>query len=572
MIIMSSQISPSAPLRCDVCVVGAGAVGISLALALARQGLDVIVAEAGDAKPDAAIQDAYAGAVVDPALHRPLVDYRERRLGGSTTVWGGRCMPLDPIDYMARDWVPNSGWPIGPEALAPYYPQANRICEAGDFTYTAETALPADAEPMIRGFAGTAFSTNKLERNSCPTNFAKAYGPQLQAAPNVRVLLRAPVTAINLGPEGRHVASVSLRDAAGRPFTIEPREVVVANGGLETVRLLLASRNVHPHGIGNHHDVLGRYYQAHLAGTIGAVRFDLSKTAVWNDYDRDADGVYVRRRLALTEDAQRAHRLSNFVARIHNPRIADPAHGTAILSALFLGQWAIPRLYRVRVVGEEGATLGTWARHAVNALRDPFGVARFGFKMGVLRRLAARKYPSLVVKPRHGDYSIDFHAEQIPNPASRVVLGMERDALGMQRLTADWRYLPQDVTMLQGSLRLLARDLAAGGLAQLDYDEDAVEAEMTRYGAYPGHHIGLARMGTDPRTSYVDANCRVHGVANLSLAGTAVFSTSSQANPTLTAVALGLRLADALGDRLAGSATAVAPKTSRAIAKEAPVA
>ena len=126
--------------------------------------------------------------------------------------------------------------------------------------------------------------------------------------------------------------------------------------------------------------------------------------------------------------------------------------------------------------------------------------------------------------------------------------------------------------MLQGSLRLLARDLAAGGLAQLDYDEDAVEAEMTRYGAYPGHHIGLARMGTDPRTSYVDANCRVHGVANLSLAGTAVFSTSSQANPTLTAVALGLRLADALGDRLAGSATAVAPKTSRAIAKEAPVA
>ena len=546
MIILSSQLSSSSPLQCDVCVIGAGPVGIALALALARDGLDVIVTEAGDRRPDAAIQDAHAGTVADPALHRPLIDYRERRLGGSTTVWGGRCMPLDPIDYAQRDWVPHSGWPIGPEELAPYYARANQICEAGAFAYTADTALPADARPMIRGFSGESFSTDHLERSSCPTDFARRYERDLEQTPNIRLLLRAPVTAINLGQEGRHVASLSIQDAAGRPFTIQPREVVVANGGMETARLLLASRDVHPHGIGNHHDVLGRYYQAHLAGMIGAVRFDLSKTEVWNDYDRDGDGVYIRRRLALTEEAQRTHRLTNFVARLHNPRIADPAHGTAILSSLFLGQWAIPRIYRGRVVGEEGASLRAWAHHAVNVLRDPVAVAAFGFKMGVARRFAARKYPSLVVRPRHGDYSIDFHAEQIPNPASRVTLGTERDALGMPRLIADWRYLPEDVAMVQGSLRLLARDLAASGLARLDYDENAVETEMTRYGAYPGHHIGLARMGTDPRSSMVDADCRVHGVGNLSLAGTAVFPTSSQANPTLTAIALALRLADHL--------------------------
>jgi choline dehydrogenase-like flavoprotein len=558
MIVLSSDLSPHSLLRCDVCVIGAGAVGISLALALARSGLDVIVAEAGDRKPDAAIQDAYAGTVADEALHRPLIDYRERRLGGSTTVWGGRCMPLDAIDYEQRDWVPESGWPIGPEALAPFYPEANRLCEAGEFSYLASEALPADARPMIKGFAGTSFTTDRLERSSRPTDFAKAYGQELERAPNIRLLLRAPVTAIRLGEAGRHVASVDLRDAAGRPFTIAPREVVVANGGLETVRLLLASRDVHPHGIGNHHDVLGRYYQAHLAGTIGTVSFDPARTAIWNGYDRDAEGVYVRRRLALTEAAQREHRLGNFIARLHNPRIADPAHGTAILSALFLGQWLVPRLYRARLVGEEGAGIGAWARHAVNVARDPFSVAAFAARMLVGRQFAARKYPSLVVTPRTGLYSIDFHAEQFPNPASRVYLGTERDALGMPRLIADWRYLPQDVTNVQGALRLLARDLGASGLA-LDYDEGEVETEMTRYGAYPGHHIGLARMGGDPRSSMVDADCRIHGVGNLSLAGTAVFPTSSQANPTLTAIALALRLADRLAGEARGAAAIAKP-------------
>jgi len=545
-IILSTSLSSSGPLRCDVCIVGAGPVGIALALALAERGQAVIVAEAGDRRSDAAIQDAYAGSVVDEALHSPLIDYRERRFGGSSTVWGGRCMPLDPIDFEARDWIDHSGWPIGPQALAPFYPAANRLCEAGEFAYRADQVLGPHARPMIRGFAGQAYTTDRLERSSCPTDFARRYGADLEKAQNIRLLLRAPVTSINLHPDGRRVADVSLRDAAGAPFSIQAREVVVATGGLESARLLLASRDVHPHGIGNHHDVLGRYYQAHLAGTIGTVTFDLAKTAIWHGYDRDAEGVYVRRRLALSEAAQREHRLGNVIARLHHPRIADPAHGTAVLSALYLGQGLVPRLYRKRLAGVEGAGLRDWLHHAANVARNPLAVAAFANRMLVGRRFARRKFPSVIVTPRTGRYSIDFHAEQVPNPASRVTLGTERDALGMPRLVADWRYLPQDVATVRGALALLADDLAASGLGRFDYDPDAVESEMVLYGAYPGHHIGTVRMGDDPASSMVDAACRVHGVAGLSVVGTAVFPTSSQANPTLTAIALALRLADRL--------------------------
>jgi choline dehydrogenase-like flavoprotein len=96
------------------------------------------------------------------------------------------------------------------------------------------------------------------------------------------------------------------------------------------------------------------------------------------------------------------------------------------------------------------------------------------------------------------------------------------------------------------AIALLAQELDRNGVGRLDYEPESVEAEMTRYGAYGGHHIGTARMGSDPRSSVVDADCRVHGVGNLYIAGSATFPTSSQANPTLTLVALSLRLAATL--------------------------
>lgn len=526
----------------EVCVIGAGAVGIALALTLAEAGVHVTVVEAGGERRDEAVQDAYRGTVADPDLHSPLHDYRERRLGGTSTIWGGRCMPLDPIDFTARDWIAESGWPIGPEALAPYYPAANRWCEAGRFDYDAASALPADAQPMIAGFDGAAFGTDRLERFSCPTDFGRRYRQRLAALPNVRLLLDAAVTAIRLDPAGVRVVGLSLRTKAGHTLELAPRQVVLCAGGLESARLLLANRDVHPQGIGNHHDVLGRYYMSHLAGTIGTLRIT---APVWHGYDLADDGTYCRRRLALREEAQVAHRIGNFVARLHHPRIADPRHGAGQLSALYLGRALVPRIYRARLTGDGERGAG-YARHIGNVLRQPGAVARFARDTLTKRWLAERKYPSVVATPVDGAYMLDFHAEQEPCRDSRVTLSDERDALGMPRLAVDWRYTRGDVRTVEVALQLLAEDIRHSGCGTFDYDPEQVEREMIRYGAYPGHHIGTVRMGKDPRHSMVDAECRVHGLANLHVAGAAVFPTSSQANPTLTAVALALRLADRL--------------------------
>ena len=543
MILDVTDFSDGHVLQSDVCIVGAGAAGIAMALELIDSGIDVLLLESGGlgAEPDA--QALYQGTVQNEQLHSPPDRYRQRRFGGTTTIWGGRCMPFDPIDFEARDYVPHSGWPFGIEELSPFYPKANRLVEAGAFAYTAEEAFDRPSRPMIAGWSPAHYTSNTLERFSCPTDFGTRYGHKLRAASNIRVVLHANVTGLHLNAAGTHLDSLSVRSLKGRSLSVRASRYVLAAGGLENARLLLANRDVHAQGIGNPHDVLGRYYMCHIAGTVGALKIDRPLDDVWHGYDMTDDGIYVRRRLALRPEVQRASGIGNFIVRLHHPRITDPAHRNAILSLLFLAKLIIPYEYGKRLHGGEPATLRMWLQHVRNVATGPFDAAGFAWHMLKDRRLAERKFPSIIIKPKANLFSLDFHAEQQPAAESRVELMRDVDALGMPKLRVDWRYTPVDVDTVSRSIALLAREIERTGVGAFTYDPADIEFEMTRYGAYGGHHIGTARMGTDPAHSVVDPDCRVHGVSNLSIASCAVFPTSSQANPTLTVVALALRLA-----------------------------
>lgn len=544
-----SALRDTAVLPADVCIVGAGAAGITLALELLDSGLNVIVLEAGGPEEESASQACYEGTVADEHLHSPPVRYRQRRFGGTTTIWGGRCMPLDPIDLEARAFIPDSGWPFGFDALAPWYPVANRLCEAGDPQYSHRAIFGEHARPMINGFRGASFDVDGIERFSCPTDFGRRYGHRLATSVNVRVILHAAVTKLELDAASGRIARLQVRGPQGQQLRIEAGRVVLATGGLETPRLLLASNDVMPEGLGNGHDLVGRYYMCHLAGTIGELRFKGPRGTVWHGYDVSPEGIYCRRRLTLRPEVQRQQQIGNFIARLHHPRITNPEHGNAVLSALFLAKFLVPYEYGKRLYGEERTSLPDWLRHVRNVALGPFDAFDFAWHMLRDRKLAERKFPSIIIEPKTNLYSLDFHAEQEPNRDSRITLGTEVDALGMPRLHVDWRYTPGDVRTVRTALELLRTDLATSGVGEFSYDADQVETEMTRYGAYGGHHIGTARMGNDPQHSVVDADGRVHGIGNLYVAGAATFPTSSQANPTLTIVALAARLAHHLRTR-----------------------
>ncbi|HMA06506.1 MAG TPA: FAD-dependent oxidoreductase, partial [Ramlibacter sp.] len=287
----ADSVPNGACLRPDVCVVGGGAAGIALALSLTGRGLQVLLLEGGHAAHHAPTQSLYDGEVADERLHSPPDRYRQRRMGGSTTTWGGRCMPFDAIDFETRTQVPDSGWPISLQDLLPFYPQANALAEAGRFSYDASEALGETAPPMIRGFDSPLVRTNGLERFSCPTDFGRRYARRLKVAPDIDVLLGANCTAIRLQPDGRAVRELEVATLAGRRFSVAARACVLAIGGLETARLLLASRDIAPAGVGNDHDVVGRYYMCHIAGNVGTLVVNGAPQNVRHGYEVTPEGI-----------------------------------------------------------------------------------------------------------------------------------------------------------------------------------------------------------------------------------------------------------------------------------------
>jgi hypothetical protein len=288
---------------------------------------------------------------------------------------------------------------------------------------------------------------------------------------------------------------------------------------------------------------------SHIAGTVGSLQVNGPGESVWHGYDVAPDGTYCRRRISLLPKVQAQLGLGNAVFRLHHPRITDPRHRTGPLSAIYLAQHFISYEYAKRLVSDSPPALSTWLRHGLNAATDPLSTARFLTHWLRHRTLAERKFPSIIIRPRTNLFSLDFHAEQVPNPDSRITLGTKMDRFGNRQIRVDWRYTALDVETVARSVALLQADLAERQTAALTLaaNEPDIETVVRRDGAYGGHHIGTARMGAGPTSGVVDRNGQVFGINNLYVAGSAMFPTSSQANPTLTIVATALRLAEHLG-------------------------
>lgn len=551
MILDALSLAPDAMLEADLCIVGGGAAGVSLALALEGSGLSVLLLEAGGRKFDPKQQDGLNGEVAEGSVHSPPHMYRRRVLGGATSIWGGRCVPFDPIDLEKRDWVPDSGWPISWDTLSRYYPKAHDFFEAGAYAYDIAEAFGAEAKPVIEGLADPDILSSRIERFSRPTDFGKVYHDRLAASNNTRLVLNAQALRLETG-DGP-VQLLRAASALGRNFAVKARRYVLATGGLEVTRLLLASDETRRGGLGNEGGALGRYYMCHAENTLGRLRLTPADRPVTLDFEVTRDGTYVRRKLSVSEAAQRREGLLNTIFRLHYPLIADPAHGSGVLSAMYLVKDAILPEYRRKLAtieianrGKMKRDAGFWARHMANVVLDAPGVLAFGQKWLRKRTFASRKLPFVVVKSRDGSYPLDINAEQVPNPDSRITLSDQRDAYGLPRLKVDWRLHQADVDSLVRTMRVARDAFARSGVARLEFDDNTIEAEMRASTPVGGHHIGTARMADSPRKGVVDADCAVHGVPNLYIASAAVFPTCSHANPTLTIVALALRLADHL--------------------------
>jgi choline dehydrogenase-like flavoprotein len=520
-------------LAADICIIGGGAAGITLALDLMGSGLRTLVLESGGTTgPDEATQALAGGesigrpirSLVDPI---PLERTRLRWLGGTTNHWAGFCRPLETVDFEPRDRLAVSGWPIDRATLLPYWERAANYCRITDATDDPEVwaersglAPPLPANGTLRS---TTFQIAAFMR------FGEAYMSDLAAAADVEVLLWA--NAVNLATaDGSSIDAVDVRTLSGVSLRVEAAAYVLASGGLENPRLLLASTDHDPAGVGNGHDLVGRHFTEHLqiAGGFGLIDVDPADLAGYQGTE----------------------------VTIADGRFAGQTHGVRYALSL------TPEHVRAE------PTTGLEAQLIVDSLPGGVPEQAGGVKAGDVSELLGRLTGT---PPAAGIYT-QLLAEQRLDPGSRVTLGSTRDALGLPTLRLDWRYGPADRAGALGGLRTMAEQLGAMGLGRLQIvaggaligsktpdpdhylsqwtvDLDAVDPDDFPIGV-GFHHMCTTRMADSPTEGVVDAHCRVHDVDNLWVAGSSVFGTGGVATPTFTIVALAIRLADHLRDQL----------------------
>lgn len=564
MIIDGDGIADQAELQCAVVVVGAGPGGIATALELGRRGIDVLLVESGRRQEDRRAQQLSDAAHWAEDLHAPMSLAVRRQVGGTSTIWGGRCVPYDPVDFAARAFVPDSRWPVGYQELEPYLDGACGWMKAGRALFDLKQ-LPHLPQSLVPGLRDADSTTTSLERWSLPTDFGRVYYDELRSSAHVRLVTGLTCVEVVTHPGSARATGVRCKSLAGAVVDITAWSVVVACGGLESTRLLMASQGPSGGQLGNESDHLGRWYMSHLEGVIARVDFSTDPRATSYRYERDVDGVYVRRRFAFTEEFLVDNELPNISGWLANPEVADARHHSGRLSFTYLaltspvGPLLAPPAQRLSLSGTRipGTPYGMSEisprrAHVANMLRHPLDVARFVVGFGATRFLVrGRRSPGFFVYNSHNSYPFQYHAEHLPDPASRVTLSRETDAVGMRKLDIDIRFSDRDfdgVVRAHQHWDAFLRKAKVGRLTFLR--PDPFQDVRSRSGG-GFHQVGTTRMASTAADGVVDRDLRVFGVDNVYVASSSTFVTSGQANSTLMIVAFAVRLAEHLCQSLA---------------------
>jgi choline dehydrogenase-like flavoprotein len=525
MLLDARSIPPGETLSTDVCIIGGGAAGISIALALAGDSARVLLLESGGLTADEAVQELYQGAATGHPYYE-LDACRLRLLGGSTNFWGGWCRPLDAVDFEQREWVPHSGWPFGREELDAYYARAHGVCRLGPYDYDPRhwreerDSLVPDQSAVL---TDTVFQI-------APTRFGVEHSGALRQASNVQLMLHANALEIEMDAPHRSAARLHVVTLAGNRFPVAARLFVLAAGGIENPRLLLASRRGRQCGIGNERDLVGRFFADHLHVPIGTLRSRRGCVPAFYQVQR-ARAATVRGGLALTENIRSRKRLPGCALTLHN---AEDPHD--VLSPTRQPEGYESLRFLMKAARRRERPRQFW-RHVGNVVTG-------------LDAATTLSYRALVKRPPR-TVMVGCRAEQVPNRNSRVTLDDSTDCFGMPRARLHWDLTDQDRAGVERALHLCAAALEDRQVETQPMHGLADGGWMERI-AGGAHHTGTTRMHRDPARGVVDEHCRVHGTSNLYVAGSSVFPTAGWAPPTLTIVALALRLADHLKARLAG--------------------
>ena len=490
----------------DICIIGAGAAGISIALDWMDTSYKVILLEGGGFDYDDRVQELYTGKTTGQKYY-PLRSARLHYFGGTTGHWAGMCSPFDPIDFQKRDWVPDSGWPITREDLDPFYEKANKVLKLGPYNYDYD--YWNKELPNLKRFPfDDKVIWHKIWQFS-QAQFGNIYKEPIVKAKNIHLYTYANAVDIKTEENVSRVTEVIVKNYAGKTHTVKAKHFIMACGAIQNARMLLASNSQAPKGLGNENDLVGRYFQEHLE--VASAELWLPKPFPTDLYGWEYGVTKAYAELAITEDVQRKEKMLN---------------GTASLQPLSVAINEKPRME-------------TWQngdpRKSMDNIFSDWGEA-------------IEKAKEMKGSIEYA-YQLNTRIEQAPNPNSRVTIGPEKDELGVPRANLHWELTALDKYSVRKIYEIIGQQVGISGIGRIrlkeflrDKNDDSFPD--TTNGGW--HHMGTTRMSNDPKTGVVNSNCQVHGISNLFVAGSGCYATSAAPNPTLTVTALSLRLSDYL--------------------------
>ena len=543
MIIDSRTLPKDETIDTDVCIVGSGTAGVTLAKEFIDQEFRVCVLESGGLKPDRETQALYQGENIGHPYFT-LHSARARYFGGTTNRWnipveddpsGVRMRPLDDIDFEERDWVPYSGWPFNKSHLDPFYRRAQQICKITPHSYDVLDWEDPEKTPSF-SLKGEKVKTVIFKFGSRHP-FLDEYSKEIAQAENIKIYLYANVIDIETNETARAVTRLQVVCMDGKKFWVRAKFFILAAGAIEIPRLLLSANKTQNVGLGNQNDLVGRFFMEHphfWSGYYVPSSPDIFNLTGLYDHIHRVNGVPIIGKLSLSEKVLQQEKLLNYVGELV-PKV--------ILKST-LNQFLYPRInsksvnsYRIlRSELGRGKLPENFGRHLYNILSGLNGLSVTAYRNLKKRVLRVLDKSSIQL------FHLANMSEQAPNPESRVTLGPERDSLGQRRVRLNWRLSDMDLKSAIRSQEILDHELYRSGLGRLyiELDDETPPHRIT--GGW--HHMGTTRMHKDPKKGVVDENSRIYGVFNLFIAGPSVFPTSGYANPSLTIVALAVRLAD----------------------------
>jgi choline dehydrogenase-like flavoprotein len=522
MIIDGRSADEGLPVDYDLLIVGGGPAGLTLANELDGTGRRVALLESGGREFDAEAQALNDGRVTGLETI-DLAAARLRLLGGTSHHWGGFCLPLDPIDFERAPLSGMTGWPVPRREVLDHYPRACDYCDLGRFDFSLEAARGVGADDLLLpGDDIVETSALRLSANP-PTNFGAKFAGMLERSPNVHAWLWTNLVGLEISPEGV-VEAVRTRTLSGLERRMTARRVVLACGAVENARLLMVANDRNGTSFGNASGLLGACYMDHLSGGAAFLwpRDPLGPKAYWTGDVVSVDGIpmnfvwRVRDEVQAREGLANAHfyliPFSSDTAR--RRRKGEAKQGLDALKSI--AKWTLGR-------GGNGFSLSesycTFITSADAMLAETVSVG-------------GERVDRVLLK---------YEAEQQPARASYVDLSYELDALGLPRPHLHWSPTQADKESIIGTAMLIGQACGVADLGRLELEDGTDERYWNMVTGW--HQLGTTRMSEAPSDGVVDPDCRVHGTRNLYVAGGSVFPSAGRANPTLTIVALAVRLA-----------------------------